>query len=37
MADPTWVQSTIATRYGMFSDYFVVDNMVYMDTATIAT
>ena len=27
VADPTWVLSTIATRY----DYFVVDNMVYME------
>ena len=28
VADPTWVQSAIATR----SNYFVVDNMVYMGT-----
>ena len=30
--DLTWVQSTIATRYDICSDYFVVDNMVYMGT-----
>ena len=31
-ADPTAVQQIIAARYGIivYSDYFVVDNMVYM-------
>ena len=32
-ADPTWVQSTIATRYGMLW-YFIVDHMVYMGTVS---
>ena len=31
LADPTEVESTIATMSGC-SDYFVVDNMVYMGT-----
>ena len=34
VADPTWVQSTTATRY-ICSDYFVVDNIVYMGIANI--
>ena len=29
VAEPTWVQSTIATRHNMFR-YFVVDHMMYM-------
>ena len=34
VADPTWVQSTTAIRY-VCSDYFVVDNIVYMGIVSI--